>query len=116
MPDVWNVCLALILFLNGTHVFDILKTNSLLFSDVIDIVNDPISSTDYKKEEDPKIYQSSKTGRGPLTENWLKESSKACKDSKSGSKDIMTAYKLCRVEFRYWGMQNKIEKFIHDIG
>ena len=29
---------------------------------------------------------------------------------------MMTAYKLCRVEFRYWGMQNKIERFIHDIG
>lgn len=28
----------------------------------------------------------------------------------------MCAYKLCRVEFRYWGMQTKIEKFIHDIG
>lgn len=28
----------------------------------------------------------------------------------------MCAYKLCKVEFRYWGMQSKIEKFIHDIG
>ncbi|GAB0094369.1 protein retinal degeneration B [Sergentomyia squamirostris] len=27
---------------------------------------------------------------------------------------IMCAYKLCRVEFRYWGMQTKLEKFIHD--
>lgn len=26
----------------------------------------------------------------------------------------MCAYKLCRVEFRYWGMQTKLEKFIHD--
>jgi len=31
-------------------------------------------------------------------------------------KAIMCAYKLCRVEFHYWGMQSKIEKFIHDIG
>lgn len=29
---------------------------------------------------------------------------------------IMCAYKLCKVEFRYWGMQTKIEKFIHDVG
>lgn len=28
----------------------------------------------------------------------------------------MCAYKLCKVEFRYWGMQTKIEKFIHDVG
>lgn len=27
----------------------------------------------------------------------------------------MCAYKLCRVEFKYWGMQAKIERFIHDI-
>ena len=31
-------------------------------------------------------------------------------------KAIMCAYKLCRVEFKYWGMQAKIERFIHDIG
>jgi len=34
----------------------------------------------------------------------------ACKES------IMCAYKLCRVEFRYWGMQSKCERFIHEIG
>ncbi|KAG5272466.1 hypothetical protein AALO_G00165870 [Alosa alosa] len=28
----------------------------------------------------------------------------------------MCAYKLCKVEFRYWGMQSKIERFIHDVG
>ena len=27
----------------------------------------------------------------------------------------MCAYKLCEVEFRYWGMQSKIERFIHDM-
>ena len=31
-------------------------------------------------------------------------------------KAIMCAYKLCKVEFRYWGMQSKLEKFIHDTG
>lgn len=31
-------------------------------------------------------------------------------------KSLMCAYKLCRVEFRYWGMQTKLEKFIHDVG
>ncbi|CAD5120699.1 DgyrCDS9263 [Dimorphilus gyrociliatus] len=27
----------------------------------------------------------------------------------------MCAYKLCRVEFKYWGMQTKIERFIHEV-
>ncbi|XP_023349192.1 protein retinal degeneration B [Eurytemora carolleeae] len=30
-------------------------------------------------------------------------------------KAIMCAYKLCKVEFRYWGMQSKLERFIHDM-
>jgi len=31
-----------------------------------------------------------------------------------GRKDsIMCAYKLCRAEFRYWGMQSRCERFIH---
>ena len=77
--------------------------------DYIDIVKDPISSGDYKKEEDPKLYKSTKTQRGPLTDAWWK-------DYKRSGKTIMTSYKLCRVEFKYWGMQNKIERFIHEIG
>ena len=32
-----------------------------------------------------------------------------------GGQAIMCAYKLCKVEFRYWGMQSKIERFIHDM-
>ena len=32
-----------------------------------------------------------------------------------GGKAIMCAYKLCKVEFRYWGVQSKIERFIHDM-
>nr|XP_022338913.1 protein retinal degeneration B-like isoform X2 [Crassostrea virginica] len=83
--------------------------------DYLDIVKDPISSGDYKKEEDPKLFISEKTKRGPLTDNWLAE---YARDSKIPGKKkcVMTAYKLCRVEFKYWGMQNKIERFIHDIG
>ena len=33
----------------------------------------------------------------------------------SSGQSIMCAYKLCKVEFRYWGMQSKIERFIHDM-
>ncbi|XP_072443750.1 membrane-associated phosphatidylinositol transfer protein 2 isoform X4 [Chiloscyllium punctatum] len=79
--------------------------------DLIDIVKDPIPPHEYKTEEDPKLYKSFKTGRGPLSDNWIHE----CKN-KPGKMPIMCAYKLCKVEFRYWGMQSKIERFIHDVG
>ena len=38
-----------------------------------------------------------------------------CSDPWPGGHAIMCAYKLCKVEFRYWGMQSKIERFIHDM-
>ena len=41
--------------------------------DVMDFVVDPISSADYLKEEDPKLFRSRKTGRGPLTDDWVQE-------------------------------------------
>ena len=77
-------------------------------------MKDPIAGSEYTKEEDPRIFVSTKTGRGPLNDNWLQEYSKAA--PKSIDKAIMCAYKLCKVEFKYWGMQSKIERFIHDIG
>ncbi|XP_064618758.1 protein retinal degeneration B-like isoform X2 [Lineus longissimus] len=83
--------------------------------DYMDIVKDSISSGDYRKEEDPKLFISDKTGRGPLTETWHTDYVEA-QEQQIGNKHIMCAYKLCRVEFKYWGMQTKIERFIHDIG
>ncbi len=36
---------------------------------------------------------------------------------KTARKDtVMCAYKLCRAEFRYWGMQSRCERFIHETG
>ncbi|XP_031426962.1 membrane-associated phosphatidylinositol transfer protein 2-like isoform X2 [Clupea harengus] len=79
--------------------------------DPIDIVKDPLLPHEYKAEEDPRIYCSDKTKRGPLTEDWIDEIT-----FDPGSCPVMCAYKLCKVEFRYWGMQSKIERFIHDVG
>ncbi|XP_018118414.1 membrane-associated phosphatidylinositol transfer protein 2 isoform X2 [Xenopus laevis] len=79
--------------------------------DPIDIVKDPIPPHEYKPEEDPKLYKSTKTKRGPLSEDWIEDH----RDN-IGKYPIMCAYKLCKVEFRYWGMQSKIERFIHDVG
>uniref|UniRef100_A0A8C6Q2F8 Phosphatidylinositol transfer protein membrane associated 2 n=1 Tax=Nothobranchius furzeri TaxID=105023 RepID=A0A8C6Q2F8_NOTFU len=65
----------------------------------------------YKAEEDPRLYKSVKTQRGPLRDDWIEEYK-----NNPGKTPIMCAYKLCKVEFRYWGMQSKIERFIHDVG
>lgn len=36
----------------------------------IDIANDPVTSADYKPDEDPTTFKSKKTGRGPLIGQW----------------------------------------------
>uniref|UniRef100_A0A672L297 Phosphatidylinositol transfer protein membrane associated 2 n=1 Tax=Sinocyclocheilus grahami TaxID=75366 RepID=A0A672L297_SINGR len=79
--------------------------------DPIDIVNDFITPHEYLAEEDPKLYKSYKTQRGPLCDDWIAEI-----NNNPGKMPVMCAYKLCKVEFRYWGMQSKIERFIHDVG
>ncbi|XP_061672325.1 membrane-associated phosphatidylinositol transfer protein 2-like isoform X2 [Syngnathoides biaculeatus] len=79
--------------------------------DPIDIVTDPIPPHEYKAEEDPRLYKSTKTQRGPLLDDWIEEY-----NNNPDKMPIMCAYKLCKVEFRYWGMQSKIERFIHDVG
>ncbi|XP_073982579.1 retinal degeneration B isoform X1 [Rhodnius prolixus] len=86
--------------------------------DIIDVVKDQLHGADYIREEDPSIYVSEKTKRGPLSETWLQDYWNECKGKPMplpNGKSIMCAYKLCKVEFRYWGMQTKLEKFIHDV-
>ncbi|XP_036450526.1 membrane-associated phosphatidylinositol transfer protein 2-like isoform X1 [Colossoma macropomum] len=79
--------------------------------DPIDIVKDFMAPHEYLAEEDPKLYKSMKTQRGPLSDDWIEEI-----NTSPGKMPVMCAYKLCKVEFRYWGMQSKIERFIHDVG
>uniref|UniRef100_A0A8C4QFU6 Phosphatidylinositol transfer protein, beta, like n=1 Tax=Eptatretus burgeri TaxID=7764 RepID=A0A8C4QFU6_EPTBU len=62
---------------------------------------------DYKKEEDPSLFKSVKTGRGPLGPGWQKEL-----ESLSNCPH-MCAYKLVTVNFKFPGLRKKIEKFIH---
>jgi len=60
---------------------------------------------DYKPTEDPSRFKSAKTGRGPLIGlNWER-----------GVNPVMCCYKLVTVEFKWWGLQNKVEKFIHRV-
>jgi len=68
---------------------------------IIDVANDPIEPKDYKEDQDPALYHSEKTGRGPLKDDWIKTAT-----------PIMTCYKLVTVEFKWFGLQSKIESFI----
>lgn len=65
-----------------------------------------------RKEEDPTEYVSQTTLRGPLPENWLEETQR--KDANSWG-DVMCSYKLVKVEFKYWGIQRKMENWILDL-
>lgn len=77
---------------------DELKKRDVVY---IDIANDQIPPADYKEDEDPTKFFSTKTGRGQLKPDW-----------RDTTKPIMCAYKLCTVEFKWFGLQGKIEKFI----
>ncbi|NP_001233119.1 uncharacterized protein LOC100162809 isoform X1 [Acyrthosiphon pisum] len=68
---------------------------------IIDIGNDPISSSDYKEDEDPKKFKSQKCGRGPLQGNWIETAS-----------PVMTCYKLVSADFKWFGLQNRVENLI----
>ncbi|XP_011708156.1 PREDICTED: protein retinal degeneration B isoform X2 [Wasmannia auropunctata] len=86
--------------------------------DVIDIVKEQPYGADYMKDEDPKLYVSEKTGRGPLEDSWLEDywaDVEGKQQPTPSGKSLMCAYKLCRIEFHYWGMQTKLEKFIDDV-
>lgn len=68
----------------------------------IDIANDPVLASDYKETEDPKKFKSQKTGRGPLVgADWPKKVD-----------PVMTCYKLVTCEFKWFGLQTRVEQFI----
>lgn len=71
---------------------------------MIDIANDPVKSADYKPTEDPTKFTSQSTGRGPLVgPDWQQKVD-----------PVMTCYKLVTCEFKWFGLQTRVEKFIQD--
>ncbi|GAO50161.1 ACYPI003934-like protein [Saitoella complicata NRRL Y-17804] len=67
----------------------------------VDILTDTVPAKDYKPEEDPALFHSTKTGRGPLKEGWQQTAD-----------PVMCAYKLFKIEFKWMGLQTKVESFI----
>lgn len=68
----------------------------------IDISNDQVAASDYKKDEDPSSFKSKKTNRGPLVGNWIEKVD-----------PVMTCYKLVTAEFKWFGLQTRVENIIH---
>ncbi|XP_059894525.1 phosphatidylinositol transfer protein beta isoform isoform X1 [Gadus macrocephalus] len=72
----------------------------------IDIADgEDVAAADYKPDEDPSLFHSEKTGRGPLSPDWKNELKADCPN--------MCAYKLVTVKFKWWGLSTKVEHFIH---
>jgi len=102
------------------NIFNLSKSDrKSIEPDLIDVVRDQVlGDSHYTEAEDPRLFQSEKTGRGPIDEDWIRDYWAECEGKPTplpNGKAIMCAYKLCKVEFKYWGMQAKIEKFIHDV-
>ena len=70
--------------------------------DHVDIAFDEIQPKHFKEEEDPKVFRSIKTNRGPLVEGW-----------RVTDTPLMCSYKLVHASFEVWGFQTKVEDFIH---
>nr|XP_039266954.1 phosphatidylinositol transfer protein alpha isoform-like [Styela clava] len=75
----------------------------------VDIVNNPIDPRDHTAETDPKKFTFSRDGvaRGPLAEDWMEK----LKENDS-TKPHMCVYKLVKCEFKWFGLQETMEKRI----
>ncbi|KAG7334940.1 hypothetical protein KOW79_001536 [Hemibagrus wyckioides] len=70
----------------------------------IDIAYDEIPERYYKESEDLRSFKSEKTARGLLQEGW--------RDTQD---PIMCSYKLVTVKFEVWGLQTRVEQFVHKV-
>ncbi|XP_041504341.1 phosphatidylinositol transfer protein beta isoform isoform X3 [Microtus oregoni] len=80
------------------------KTVEIVHIDIAD--RSQVEPADYKADEDPALFHSVKTKRGPLGPNWKKELANTPDCPK------MCAYKLVTIKFKWWGLQSKVENFI----
>ncbi|KAF4092863.1 hypothetical protein AMELA_G00025210 [Ameiurus melas] len=70
----------------------------------VDIAYDEIPERYYKESEDLRYFKSEKTTRGLLPEGW--------RDTQD---PIMCSYKLVTVKFEVWGLQTRVEQFVHKV-
>ncbi|CAG03140.1 unnamed protein product, partial [Tetraodon nigroviridis] len=55
-------------------------------------------------DNDPRSFKSKKTDRGLLQEGWI-----------NSQDPIMCSYKLVTVKFEVWGLQSRVEQFVHKV-
>ncbi|KAM3865302.1 cytoplasmic phosphatidylinositol transfer protein 1-like [Diretmus argenteus] len=70
----------------------------------VDIAYDEIPERYYKESEDLRYFKSEKTSRGILQEGW-----------RDNQDPIMCSYKLVTVKFEVWGLQTRVEQFVHKV-
>jgi hypothetical protein len=66
----------------------------------IDIA-EQVPPNEYKEDEDPSIFKSVKTGRGPLVNDWITK-----------TKPLLCVYKLVTLEFKVFGLQTRSENYL----
>ncbi|XP_033827701.1 cytoplasmic phosphatidylinositol transfer protein 1 [Periophthalmus magnuspinnatus] len=71
---------------------------------MVDIAYDEVPERHYKESEDLRYFQSKKTNRGLLPGGWM--------DTQD---PIMCSYKLVTVKFEVWGLQTRVEQFVHKV-
>lgn len=79
---------------------DRLKIREVIMIDIAE----PVEACDYRENEDPTLFKSQLTGRGPLFRGkWMNETT-----------PLMTCYKLVTVDCKWFGLQKRIERVIHN--
>jgi Phosphatidylinositol transfer protein len=78
-----------------------LKERQVETLDICEAYHDK-SAKDYRADYDSSLFRSEKTARGPLRKGW-----------QSTAAPVMTCYKVCRLDFKYWGMQTKVNCVFH---
>ncbi|EME29343.1 phosphatidylinositol transfer protein [Galdieria sulphuraria] len=63
----------------------------------LNIASDEVKAV---KGEDPTKFHSEKTGRGPLAPDWYEH-----------TEPVMCCYKVCKLQFKKWGLQTKVEQW-----
>lgn len=86
------------------HIFDTELKEQEREVCFVDIAYDEIPERYYKESEDLRYFKSEKTSRGILQEGW-----------RDTQEPIMCSYKLVTVKFEVWGLQTRVEQFVHKV-
>ncbi|KAA6355855.1 MAG: putative phosphatidylinositol transfer protein, partial [Streblomastix strix] len=70
--------------------------------DIVDIAEPKKKSKTYNCNEDPTVFHSEKTNRGPLKLGWVQS-------AQSDNVPVTTAHKVAKMEFKVFGFQTVVE-------